>query len=479
MLLGIQAYYLNSKLTSKLGKFTINKLDMEELGQKVFFSINFNELLTQNVDPKSLKVTLNYKNQSKELANGNKLNIKNSQISEVDKNLNSLYENIFNINVGSKKHSNYKYYFNHEDMKNINILLKEKFQKKSHLPDCKLDDFEIIQLTNENILGKKISLFTKKKNKICALENFLLSQKQIKFLKNLMNSFIQLNLINSISLNDSKDNKSSYISDDKISLYLNDLENNLKINLENYIYEILNTENFMIHKIENSLCEIQKDFECLENAHFKLEINYKNINVFAKNSILQYCEQFKTYITKINSFNFFDKSSALNQNNLKVSDFAIMKSEGNSCIIAEFLLKILNSINLTKTTKIKINYDMSLMNLTDLIALKEINFDMILEKLKYNGIIKNDSKIDIVDRNKVKDEDNFKVNEQAGFGFLVLSFILIIFILLIYMGYLIIKNMLSTYFPYKKARTEEPYDDTTNLKVKTKGGKSKELDSIY
>jgi hypothetical protein len=485
MLLGVQAYTLNENLVAKIGKLNINKATMETYFQKTFFSLNLNSLLLSESDMP--KINLSFKNPKN--SNDLKKQNKESIASEANNKLHSLYKNIFNIKSTLNKGSEYKHYFNKEDFKDFKILLGEKLQKKTYLPLCIQEDFEIKELNSECVLGKKVFYFSKKKNIICAIDNYILKLKKANFIKNYLTVLTNLYLANA-----EESSKSEHIPE-KISLLLNQIEPIFKIELENYIPEILNTENFLVEKVENCNCDLLRDFDCDENL--KTEASNTNIfkkNLIDKNKIYESCIKYlnlisqpaaesnnEKYNDKITNKNTDKNTNFINNplENLKPNNFEVFKNSANTCLIGEKLWKTILSEK-AEGFKIRFHLEKNLLSISELVSEKNLNYDLIASK----DINVNHNKEIGADANNVikeKDEDSFKANENAGFGFLVISFIAVVLILVVYMGYLVIKNMLAAYFPYKKARNDEHYDDPSEvgLKVKAKTGRSKELDSIY
>lgn len=498
MLLGIQAHMLSDQLAEKLQQPKLTKALSDTYSHKILLTLNLNNLLSEK-DTNNMQINIS---QSTKLTNQNQKAANNdlkkqqkkhtNSTSEIENKLDSFYQNLFNIkNPLNNKGFEYKHYFNKEDAQNFKSLLSKQLQKKTYLPACKQEDFEITELNSECVLGKKVFYYAKKKNIICAVDNFILQKKKAEFIKNYLTVLVNLYLANS-----QKDSaKSQEHTAEKISLFLKQVEPLFKLDLENYIPEILNGENFMVEKIENCSCDLLKDFECDENLQKEATLANNNFNkksLFDKNSIYENCVKYLNYISNPaaeskstkNSTNENKSESSIPKN---ANEFEVFKSAANSCFIGEKLSKVILSAKAeNKSFKIDLLQETSILSISELLTGKNFYYNLISNKAndrdnnndKGKSSSKANSNPDIIQE---KDADSFKVNEQAGFGFLVIAFIAVVFVLFVYLGYLVIKNMIASYFPYKKARSDEHYDEPSvvGLKVRTRAGKSKELDSIY
>jgi len=136
-----------------------------------------------------------------------------------------------------------------------------------------------------------------------------------------------------------------------------------------------------------------------------------------------------------NCRNFIDNLDTKKiEGNLNDKDFFIFLSSANSCLIEEKHLELFKS------------------------ALEEKS-----NNINFEGNVK---------------EIKVKKNTGRSLGFMVIAFLIVIFVLMIYMGVLVLKRLFGFIFKGKKEKDDDD-EDLMKLKSRSTTTRNKELDNLY
>ena len=291
----------------------------DELGEKIFFNLDINQMITEN---QQIKFSSNF------------IEIK------MNKNLidnHNILSNFFNTNQ--------KKFYNKEDLSNLNYNFV-KSKENNHLRNCTKEDFELFEINQNCILGIKIHYLKKKSSSICLIDDFMIKSKVEKFMKIFLSSFFNFgNNYNNIA-NTIDSDKNSYSME--ILKFLQDTP----IILSNYISEILSVDNIFIDSIHYCKCELAKDMDCEQNLNKK-----KNDKI--SNFISNNCENFVKHNLNITSNDFTKENEK--KYDISNEDFGFFLSNANHCILEEYFVKFFS----VKNNKRINNLDTDLINLFD------------------------------------------------------------------------------------------------------------------
>jgi hypothetical protein len=415
----------------------INNNLMEDVGEKIIFNLDLNELILKNNLHKENFINIR----------DDKIHFFNYDTNELEKNLNHNYENLIS------KISTQKEFYDKEDLKELNDIenIKSVIYSSIIYP-CKDEDFEEFKLTDDCILGRKSSYLVKKGTSICVMKNFVLKQKKKKFLDKFINSLFLLDLtqlsdpnlnINLIKKNNENlnENENENFSNRQKLHYLNKNKEKIFSELENYYPEVYSTEEIFTKNTHLCKCVPKIDYEC--DANFDYNFNTNNGIKFSKENILDLMKLNKENNTTIdnckNYIERLDDKTNINNNNADNNnkDYKIYISSANICLLDDKHLYLFNT-NFEEWNKNSLNIE---------------------------------GKV-----NELNTED--KKNSGRSLGIMVTVFLIVIFVLMIYMGVLVFQRLFVNFFKDKNKRENED-EDIVTLKSNKIIKRNKELDNLY
>lgn len=369
MIIGIQGYAIENKLFTSLYPLDnkINKKLFKELASKVFIKINLSELLSENHELRKITSyydTLNAYNNYKKNHNSTSVN-NNATILSILDNINPPeLSNNSNLSFDSHVAEANAHIKEKNNLQSTEVFISEINSQKNSgfLRKCDNDDFEAFDFGSSCILGSKLNFLKRKSNTICLVDSFIFNRKKNIFINNLLAYLLGINISTqnfnneNPSSNENNHSNNIFLTSsilDKLHFFSIEETQNWRLGLENYIPELLNTEKFLVEKIQTCKCNIEKDLECDERQdqstnQFLLN-NDKNIypNDQSKsyssnsgNTIYDNCNNFISQFLKPSAAN----KQKVNINLESIGNFEIFISAANSCQLEEKQKKIL-SIN--------------------------------------------------------------------------------------------------------------------------------------